>query len=76
MSKDSSKPQLGFIATLKKEIEIISNEIMDLLHKEGVFQTRMKPLQGKIDGYAYEGAVKNHYESALVAIRRQLGMKK
>lgn len=76
MAKDLSKLQLQFIAVLKKEIEIISNEVTDLLHKDDVYQTRMKPLAGKIDNYAYQQAIKNHFESALIAIRRQLGMDK
>lgn len=74
MSTKLTKSQIQFLNSVKADINVISAQISDLLHKEDVFQNRFKPLAGKIDGYVFNEAVKNHYSSALVAIRRQLGM--
>ena len=36
--------QEQFIESLKKEIDVVSNEVSNLLHLENVFQTRVKAL--------------------------------
>lgn len=64
-----------FIQTLRKEIDTISNEISDLLHKDDVFRNRTKTLleESSIDIHVRNEIVRNHYSTVLVAIRRQLG---
>lgn len=64
-----------FIASLKKEIKTIQDEITEILYFEDVFRNRAKSLLSdpNVDGYVKDTLVKNHYSSILIAIRRQLG---
>ncbi len=67
----------SFIPTLRKEIDIISGEISDLLHKQDVFENRVKGLLEEpiIDHHVKSEIVRNHYSAVLSAVRRQLGTK-
>jgi hypothetical protein len=64
-----------FIPTLRKEIDIISDEISDLLYKQDVFENRVKSLleDPSIDHHIKTEIVQNHYSAVLSAVRRQLG---
>ncbi len=68
----------SFIDRLRKDIDIISDEISDLLHKDNVFENRTKSLieELSIDNHIKTEIIRNHYSTMLVAVRRQLGIKK
>lgn len=70
--------QQQLIARAKKDIDIISNEVSDLLYHEDVYQTRTKPLikSKKIDHHSAGNIAKTHYTSMLIAVRRQIGRDK
>lgn len=67
----------SFIEKLRKDINIVSDEVSDLLHKEDVFQNRVKKLieNDSIDLHIKSVLIQNHYSTAFTSVRRQLGTK-
>lgn len=70
--------QKQFTESLKREIDIVSNEVSDFLHLEDVFQTRVKArfTEDNVDNYSRDTIIRNHYTAVLLAVRRQLGKDK
>lgn len=66
--------QDDFLERCKKDIEVISNGVSDILHHEDVFQNRTKTLfqSQNLDPHVRESIIRSHYTTTLAGIRRQL----
>lgn len=68
-----TKKQQEFIQSILKEMDIVQNEVTGLLGKENVFQKTTKPLLNHQNGLIAMEVTRSYFQSALTAIRRQLG---